>query len=90
MNFLPMKLNEGLELIFLYFKKRWAKFMSQAQIFLFQYPNIPISQYPNFPISQYPNIPIFQTIKSVRSNNLSSRYQRFTSSGCQDKEIRKF
>ena len=31
---------------------------------------------------------IFQTMISVRSNNLSSKYQRFTPSGC--KEIRSF
>ena len=33
---------------------------------------------------------IFQTINSVRSNNLSLKYQRFISTGCRDIEIRKF
>jgi len=32
----------------------------------------------------------FQTMNSVRSNSLSLKYQRFTSSGCKDKGIRKF
>ena len=30
---------------------------------------------------------LFQTRHSVRSNNLSLNYQRFTTSGCLDKEI---
>ena len=33
---------------------------------------------------------IFQTINSVRSNNLSLKYLRFIHTGCIDKEIRKF
>ena len=32
----------------------------------------------------------FQTMNSGRSGNLSLKYQRFTSSGCNDIEIRKF
>ena len=31
----------------------------------------------------------FQTMKSVRSNNLSLKYQRFTPFGCEDIGIRK-
>ena len=33
---------------------------------------------------------IFQTINSVRSNNVSLKYQRPTTSGCKDIGIRKF
>ena len=33
---------------------------------------------------------IFQTINSVRSNNLSLKYQRFILTDCRDIEIRKF
>ena len=33
---------------------------------------------------------IFQTMNSVRSNNLSLKYQRFTPSSCRDIVIRKF
>ena len=33
---------------------------------------------------------IFQTMSSVRSNNLSLKYQRLTLSGCSDIRIRKF
>ena len=32
----------------------------------------------------------FQTMNSVRPNNLSLKYQRFTTSGCKDKEKEKF
>ena len=33
---------------------------------------------------------IFQTVNSVRSNNLSLKYQRFKPSDCEHIEIRKF
>ena len=33
---------------------------------------------------------LFQTLKSVKSKNLSLTYQRYTLSGCKDIEIRKF
>ena len=33
---------------------------------------------------------IFQTINSVRSNNFSLKYQRFTQSGCKDIESKQF
>ena len=32
---------------------------------------------------------IFQTMNSMRSNNISLKYQRFTTSGCKDLGIRK-
>ena len=34
--------------------------------------------------------PNVQTVNSVRSNNLSLKYQRFKSSDCEDIEIKKF
>ena len=33
---------------------------------------------------------IFQTMNSLKLNNLSMKYQRFTPTGCKDIEMRKF
>ena len=33
---------------------------------------------------------MFQTIKSVKSNNLCLKYQSFTSSDCKDKGVRQY
>ena len=40
--------------------------------------------------TRFPRPLIFQAINSVRSNNLSLKYQRCPLSGCRDKEIRKW
>ena len=48
----------------------------------FSYPNI-------FP-TQWRRPNIFQTLNSVRSINLSLKYQKFTPWGCKDKGIRRF
>ena len=40
--------------------------------------------------TQCRRLQIFQTIISVRSNNLSLKYQRVKPTGCRDIEIRKF
>jgi len=45
---------------------------------------------PNISATQCHGPWIFQTINSVRWNNLSLKYQRFTRSGCEDIGIRKF
>ena len=39
--------------------------------------------------TRFPRPLIFQTINSVRSNSLSLKYQRFTTSGCKDIGVRK-
>ena len=40
------------------------------------------------PISLQPNVVDLKYMVSVRSNNLSFKYQKFTPSGCKDKGIR--
>ena len=40
----------------------------------------------NIVATQFRRLLVFQTMKAIRSNNVSLKYQRFTSSGC--KEIR--
>ena len=46
--------------------------------------------YPYILATQCRRPQIFQTNNSVRSNNLSLKYQRFIPTGCRDIEIRKF
>ena len=59
-----------------------AKELSFCHKFKYSYPYILATQ------CHRPQI--FQTISSVRSNNLSLKFQRFTPTGCRDIEMRKF